>query len=301
MESALLQEIRRHPLAMMVSVALHVVLLIILTVSLDHTSAPKLPAQPVVKTVQAVAIDASQVDAELKQLKLAEQRKLQQEQSRKKQLERDVKKARDARLKEEKRIADLKRKQKQQEQKEKARQAKLEKERKLKQEELAKLKKQKQELEQKRQAEQQKLAAIESRRKAEEEAARKKQEAEEAERRRQAEEAELKRRLAEEEQRQDEQNSRLQTLRAQYAKLIERQVARNWLPPAQMTSGWYCEVMVQQNRLGDVTQVQMLKCTGNEAFRNTVERAVKKASPLPPPPSPEVFDQKLQFTFRPEV
>ena len=126
-------------------------------------------------------------------------------------------------------------------------------------------------------------------------------EPDEAEARRKAEEAELQRKLAEEEERLAQQNTRLQTLRAQYIKLIEQQVERNWLPPANMTDGWYCEVMVQQNVLGDVTNVQMIKCNGSEAFKSTVERAVMKASPLPSPPDPQVFDKKLQIRFSPKV
>jgi colicin import membrane protein len=53
--------------------------------------------------------------------------------------------------------------------------------------------------------------------------------------------------------------------------------------------------------LGDVTNVQMIKCNGSEAFKSTVERAVMKASPLPSPPDPQVFDKKLQIRFSPKV
>jgi hypothetical protein len=30
-----------------------------------------------------------------------------------------------------------------------------------------------------------------------------------------------------------------------------------------------------------------------------VERAVRKASPLPLPPNPDVFDREIYFTFKP--
>jgi len=293
-DTGLWQQIKNNPLALGISIGLHVVLLVILSVSLTHTSAPTLPGKPRVKTVQAVVVDASQVDSELKKLKQAEQTRKNQELSRKQRLEKEMQQARDKRRKEEQRLADLQRKQQQREKAEKEKQQKLELQRKQKQKELAAL-------EEKRQKEQQRLAAIEEKRKAEEAAARKKKEAAEAEARRKEEEAELQRKLAEEEQRQAQQNSRLQTLRAQYIKLIEQQVERNWLPPANMTAGWYCEVMVQQNVLGDVTNVQMIKCNGSEAFKSTVERAVMKASPLPSPPDPQVFDKKLQIRFSPKV
>ena len=294
MESGLWYQIKNSPVALGISIALHVILLVLLSVSLTHTSAPTLPSKPEVKTVQAVVVDASEVDRELKKLKQAEQQKKNQELSRKQRLEKEMQQAREKRRQEEKRLAALKKKQQQQAEAEKQKQLKLEQERKRKQQELAALEK-------KRQQEQQRLAAIEEKRKAEEEAARKKQEAAEAEARRKAEEAELQRRLAEEEERLAQQNSRLQTLRAQYIKLIEQQVERKWLPPANMTEGWYCEVMVQQNILGDVTNVQMIKCNGSEAFKSTVERAVMKASPLPSPPDPQVFEKKIQIRFSPKV
>ena len=301
MESSLWLEIKRHPQAMAISIVLHVLMVVVLVLNLSHSEKPSLPMRAKVKTVQAVVVDAAVVDSELNKLKKAEQRQQQKEQQHKQQLKKEMEQAREQRRKEEKRLAELKRQQQQNEKDARARQAKLEAERKQKQQELTELKQQQQDLEHKRQAEQQRLAAIEARRKAEEDAARKKKEAEQAEVRRKAEEADLIQRMEEEEAREMENNTRLQTLRSQYAQMIEQQVARNWLPPANMTKGWFCEVMVMQNRLGDITQVQMLKCSGSDAFKSTVERAVRKASPLPSPPSPDVFDQKLQFTFRPEI
>ena len=301
MDSTLWSDIKGHPVALGVSLVLHVIVLVVLSISLTHTEKPSLPHAPQVKTVQAVVVNAAEVEAELKKLKLADDRSKQQEINRKKQLEDDVQKAREERRQEEKRLADIKRKQQEQEKAEKEKQAKFEKERKQKQEELAKLEKQQQELEKKRQAEQQRLAAIEEKRKAEEDAARRKKEAEEAEVRRKAEEAELKRRMEEEEARLAQQNTRLQSVRAQYIKSIEQKVARNWIPPANMTDGWACEVLVEQNVMGDVIQVQMLKCSGNDIFRDTVDRAVRKASPLPMAPEPDVFDKRIQFTFKPKL
>lgn len=294
MNHGLLYEIKQHPKALWLSIALHVVLLIIVTVSFNSTSEPKLPKVAKVKTVQAVVVDAKVVDRELNKLKQAEKNKRNKEDNRKKRLQQDAKKAKQTRRKEEKKLADLKRKQKQRDKEAKIKQKKLDKERKKKQQELAKLEK-------KRQAEQQKLAAIEAKRKAEETAERKKREAKEAEIRRQQELVELKRQMEEEEREQAKLNTRLQTLRAQYVKLIEQKIERNWAPPAKMTKGWSCVVNVQQNVLGDVTDVRMVNCSGSAAFKDTVERAVKKASPLPAPPDPKVFEKKIKITFRPDV
>ncbi|MDH5473840.1 MAG: cell envelope integrity protein TolA [Gammaproteobacteria bacterium] len=282
MDSGLWREIKDHPHVMALSIALHVVLLVVLSISLTH-NAPKLPSRPQVNTVQAVVVDANRVNTELEKLKQAEANEIKKEESRKKQLEKEMQKARDARKQEEKRLADIKTKQKQHEQAEKEKQKKLAAEHKKKEQELAAL-------EQQRKAEQEKLAEIENKRKQEEEAARRK-----------IEQAELQRQLLEEERRQAELNSRLDKLRVQYIKSIEQKVARNWLPPVKMQPGWSCEVSVKQNPLGEVTSVKMLNCTGSSAFNSTVERAVKKASPLPLPPDPQVFEANIQFTFRPDV
>jgi colicin import membrane protein len=106
--------------------------------------------------------------------------------------------------------------------------------------------------------------------------------------------------MAEEEQKRAANNSRLQTLRDQYLLQIEQHISRRWIQPAQMSSGWQCEVKVQQNAMGDILSVQMVNCNGSEAFRSSVEQAVNKSSPLPVPRDPDVFDKTIRFTFNPK-
>lgn len=293
-ESALWQMVKRHPVAMGLSIAVHLVLLVILGIGLTHTSTPSAPKHTPVKTMEAVVVDASAVKAEAEKLKRADQQKKQQEDARKKQLQDEMVQARERREKEEQRIAELQRKQKESEQAELLLKQKLEKEKKEKQQELEKLEKQKQ-------AEQKRLAEIAEKRKAEEEAEKKRKSDAEAEVRRKQEEADLQRRMAEEEQRRAANNSRLQNLRDQYLLQIEQHISRRWIQPAQMASGWQCEVKVQQNAMGDILTVQMLNCNGSEAFKNSVEQAVIKSSPLPVPRDPDVFEKSIRFVFKPKV
>jgi len=82
---------------------------------------------------------------------------------------------------------------------------------------------------------------------------------------------------------------------------IQTKVGNNWNAPVNMTTGWSCEIMVEQDRLGDVLNVRTKKCSGSEAFKNTVERAVRKASPLPIAPNNDVFEKKLTFIFKPDI
>lgn len=293
-ESALWQMIKRHPVAMGLSVAVHLGLLVILGVGLTHTSVPTQPKHNKEKIMEAVVVDAGAVKAEADKLKRAEQDKKQQEDDRKRQLQQEMEKARKERVEEEQRIVDLKRRQKEAEEKELAQQKKLDQERKEKQQELEKLEK-------KKQAEEKRLAEIAEKRKAEEAAEKKRKEAAEAEEQRKQEEAELQRKMAEEEKRRAANNSRLQTLRDQYLLQIQQHITRRWIQPTQMAATWQCEVKVQQNPMGEILTVQVLNCNGSEAFRSSVEQAVMKSSPLPVPRDPDVFDKTLRFIFKPKI
>jgi colicin import membrane protein len=310
LSQGIIEAIKRHPKAVIASVGLHVVLVVLLSLSLSSSEIPEQP-KPQANTVKAVVVDARQVDDELRRRKQAEQDKVQQALAKQKKIEEEKKRKAELAKKEaeRKKQAELKRK-REAEKKRKAeieRKKKLDAERKRKEEQkrLAAL-----EVEKKRKAEeerQRKLAeeaerkrlAEEAERKRKEEEARQKRMAEEAEQRRLAEEAELKRRLAEEEQRQAEHNRMLNSLTQQYVRMIQQKVESKWLRPTTANADLSCEVFVRQTALGDVISVNLQKCSNNVAFKNSVERAVWAASPLPPPPNPEVFNNEIQFIFRP--
>ncbi len=312
MQASLIAQIREHPLMLTLSILLHLILLAILAVSLSHTQAPKMPQSKKIDTVKAVVIDASVVEQEVKKLRQAEENKRNEKLAEQKRLEQKAQDAEKKRRQEEKRLADLKRKQEQQ----KREQAQLKREQELKakqlaekqkaekarkQKELEALKKQQQELERKKAEEQKKLAELEAKRKREEEAARQKKLAEEAEARRRQEELEMHQQMLEEERRLAKQSAENQRLLLQYISRIQRKVEQNWNAPASMVAGWSCEVLVEQDRFGDVQSVQMKQCTGSDAFKSTVERAVRKASPLPEAPNNDIFEKRLNFIFRPDV
>ncbi|MDB5887512.1 MAG: hypothetical protein JWM03_384 [Rhodocyclales bacterium] len=52
---------------------------------------------------------------------------------------------------------------------------------------------------------------------------------------------------------------------------------------------------------GEVGAVHLQTGSGNKALDDAIERAIKKASPLPRPTRPEVFDRNLQFVFKPRT
>ena len=144
-------------------------------------------------------------------------------------------------------------------------------------------------------------AAIETR--AKQEAAEAKARLEAAERARQKAaalkeaEARAQARKAEEDRRQTEVAARMARQANAWRVAIEGKVKRAWLrPPASHRVP--CEVEVEQNRRGEVLSVKVLDCPASKAWRESLRNAVRKASPLPLPPRPELFDRTLILTFK---
>jgi colicin import membrane protein len=49
-----------------------------------------------------------------------------------------------------------------------------------------------------------------------------------------------------------------------------------------------------------VTSARIESCNGDQAVRESIEAAAYRASPLPPPPDPSLFERDLEVTFRPD-
>lgn len=279
--------------AFMLALMLHGLILLVLVFSVDFSTRPEMPKQ--VETVQAVVVDNALVQAEMEKIRQAELRKKNKENQRLQKLEDKARKeeqkrqqAEQKRKQEEQRLADLTRK-RQADEKKREQEAKK----------LAELEKQNKQLEQERQAEQQRLAALQKKREQEELARQQAIQAEEDKKRRAAEAEALREKLAEEERQRQQNSARMEKMRSQYVKLIERHVARKWIKPASTTNDMFCEVLVTQNRVGMVLSVTTSQCNGDQAFQQSVEGAVRRASPLPDPPAPDVFEREVRFTFRP--
>lgn len=149
------------------------------------------------------------------------------------------------------------------------------------------------ELKRQQEAEAKRLAEL--KRKQQEDEARRRREAEQ---RRQAEaEALLVAQLEEEERRL--QASRA-GLRDQYALLIKQKIERNWWRPASAAAGLECDVSVTQLPSREVVDVRIGKCNADAATLRSIEVAVYRASPLPEPPDPTLFERKLTIIFKPD-
>lgn len=301
------------------AVAVHLVALLLLSVSLDW-SARTPGAPPPTQIVQAVAVDRSKVEAEVQRLKDREQRQRAQEQARREAAEREVRAAQERRRAEEQRLAQLKEEQAALEQRQAAEQKRLKeveqhrkREEEKRQQQLAADKKRQEEekakalAEQKRQEEKRRKEA-EQRRLAEEKAQREAQKKAQAEKeRREAEERrqrELKEALAAEEkaQAEAEERSRDESEITRYIKLIQAQIgsAFTFIDPE---SGLRCELLVRMAPGGDVLDARVVRSSGSATFDRQAEIAVRKASPLPVPEEPRLFQQmrEIQFVFEPKA
>lgn len=258
--SGLLNDVKKKPIVLLAVIAFHFFLVVLLGVNLTNSEVHQ-PASSDKKTIKAVVVDVAKIEAEAKKLKQADEKKKKKNREQKEKIQKQL-------AAEKKHLADLKKKN------------------------LAE-KKRLESVKKKAEEEKRKQVELEAKRKLEEE------------NRRKEEAAELQRKLADEERMEaearqaKERDSRLQTLRSQYVRLIEQKVERNWLRPVTSKSNMSCEVIVTQTSLGDVIDVSLKKCANDLAFQRSIERAVRKASPLPPPPSPEVFDREIHFTFKP--
>ena len=308
MGSGLISEIKNNPWALALVIVVHIVLIVLLSINLASDEKPPVPAAQKHKIIDAVVVDATKYDEREKQKKLAAQKKIEDKKAAEKKRKQEIENKKKL---EKQRLAEKKK----QEQKLAAEKKKAAEKRKAaekqraaeKEKALALAKKKEAEKKEKQRLAQEKAAKEKKERELKEKqrlAAEKKRKEEEEMQRRAEEKAEFERALLEEERREEEARvqaaraARLQTQLQQYMMQIDQAVENNWLRPATSSEEQSCEVIVTQTMSGDVIDVQLQSCTSDNAFQRSVERAVRKASPLPLPPDPELFDRKIQFTFK---
>jgi colicin import membrane protein len=160
-----------------------------------------------------------------------------------------------------------------------------------------------------RRAEEDARLAAETRARADAEAKRKAEQAAEAKaaadkrreaqekRQRDASEADLRARLAEEETRT---SAGFQSLKASYVRAIQAHVEQRWFEPPGGTQGLSCTIFVTQIPGGEVVGMRFGTCNGGAAVRQSIETAVRNASPLPAPPEPQLFEREVRLVFTPK-
>ncbi len=314
----MLRFLREYPRSFIYAVLAHLALLAVLVFSLDWSPAPSVARQPA--PIQAVAIDARKLDAEIeRKKKFEEARQLEKQRAEQARLKREQEKRqraeqqRKAEVEKKHRVEDEKKRQAEQKKAdiEKKRKAELKKKveaEKARKAEVARKKakaeaeRKKAEVERKREAEEaRKKAQAEKERKAEEArkkaAAEKKRKAEEARKKAEA-EREMRERLAAEQERlRAQRDSAMQRMIDEYGLYIKEKVQRSWIRPTGSSASLSCVINVRLIPGGEVVDVKIVRSSGNAAFDRSVEAAVFKASPLPVPKDPEVMEKFRSITF----
>jgi colicin import membrane protein len=272
--------IRKHWPYLIGAVLLHVAFAGVFGLTL--VSIWRKPLQPTL-AIQAVVVDRSVIDraARQQQRDRTEERERQQAEQRKQQERREA---------EQRAEQERQQEQKQREQEQQRRQAEQQQQR------------EKQEAERKAAAETERQQKAEAERKRVAEIERKQKE--EAERRKAADDArsqkqredELRSQIEEEEGRAQAENAGLLN---QYIAMIEQRIVRNWNRPPSARAGLECRVRVTQTPTGTVLSVQIDQCNGDAAVKQSIEAAVMRSSPLPPPPDPRLFERNLVLVFKP--
>jgi colicin import membrane protein len=181
----------------------------------------------------------------------------------------------------------------------KRREEALAEERRLEEEQVQKQQEEKRQAEQQRvEAEQaaEKKARADADAKLKADAAADKKRADQEARLRKEREADLRARLAEEETRT---SAGFQGLKASYVRAIQAHVEQRWFEPPGIAQGLSCTIYVMQIPGGEVVGMRFGSCNGGAAVRQSIETAVRNASPLPAPPEPALFEREVELVFTP--
>jgi len=85
-----------------------------------------------------------------------------------------------------------------------------------------------------------------------------------------------------------------------YRASLQARIQKAWIKPPSARVGIDCLVEVTQVPGGEVTGARVTQCNGDAAVRQSIENAVYRASPLPDPPDPALFQRNFAFRFKPD-
>lgn len=97
-----------------------------------------------------------------------------------------------------------------------------------------------------------------------------------------------------------EQQQQMSKARGNWVAAIQQKVMQSWIKPPDTPVGLDCFIKITQLPSGQVVGAQMQKCNGNQAVQQSIITAIYKASPLPTPGDPDVFQRVIVFEFVPD-
>lgn len=86
-------------------------------------------------------------------------------------------------------------------------------------------------------------------------------------------------------------------LQQQYVMAIRNKIQNSWIRPAESSVNPDCLVAVTQSKGGDILSVTLQNSCGSPNLDQSVLNAVRRASPLPSPPSASVFAPEIMLHF----
>lgn len=265
----------RFPLV--IALILHICLIIFLFIRLPAQSfrLPGPAAKQKTKVVQAVAVNEKQIQAQVARIKHEAARKRARERARVRRLEKKVAAARKARLEEQRRVKKLKAQQLAMNKRKAAEAARL----KALQQKRTKMVADQKKIQQKR------AKMLENQ------------------------EKQLQQKLMQQ-QLSSEQNQLAQAKAAQQRGMIDRYkagilraIGQEWVVPGSANKNLSCVYRIQLAPGGVVVSVKLLRSSGNPALDRSARVAIFKASPLPVPKDPALFDnfRELRLTVSPKT
>ncbi|GGA76377.1 hypothetical protein GCM10011369_17810 [Neiella marina] len=290
------------------SALVHVGIVALLSISMSMTPKPKIQPQPQGQPIQAVTIDQSRIDEQVKRIKADKERKRLAEKKRIEELERKLKEVENKRKAEQNRLKKLETERKRKEQEKKAADkavAEAKKKQKLEAEKARKAEAERKRKEAERKAAEK--AAAEAKKKREKEEAERRRKEEERKRKEQEarEQAELERLMQQEleaENQQIGQQRQAQILSEidKFTALIRATIQRNWLVDSSM-AGKQCQLTIRLARDGFVTSVD--NGVGDPVVCSSARNAVLKAGTLPMSADPEVNQKmrEIRLTVEPNL
>lgn len=298
---------KNDPLSWLYSLLLHGVVLVLLFVGIGfgvHSMHAPPGTGNDMQPVQAQVVSQKMIDEQLAQIKADEAKKKAAQEAAKRKRQQQIEAARKAREQEQQRLAELK-KQREAAQQQAAEEA-AERKRKAAEEQARIEKLQQQQAAAAKAAADAKAAAEAARKKAAAEEAERKQAAEAAARKKAAEakaaeerRAELQRELEAEKSRREEAAARSKAM-GNYLSGLREAMHNGWIAPS-MRADMSCDVLVTQVPGGTVVSAKIQQpCNASAAVKQSIISAVYRASPLPEPSDPSLFQRQIVVTFKPD-
>ena len=84
-----------------------------------------------------------------------------------------------------------------------------------------------------------------------------------------------------------------------YLVQVQARIERAWMRPRSEIGAprFSCRARIEQDRRGGVIGIKLDPCNGSERWQQSLVSAIRTASPLPAPPDPSVYADRLSLSF----